>query len=105
MFPGVANFDAILEHHLKYSFRNVVLGCLENNTFYEEISSLAEAGKLDFIINSVLDHNDNLYSVVAGNPIAAHRAGADICKKIITKKFKKKSDVTIISAFPYTQAT
>ena len=105
LFPGVANFDAILEHHLKYSFRNVVLGCLENNTFYEEISSLAEAGKLDFIINSVLDHNDNLYSVVAGNPIAAHRAGADICKKIITKKFKKKSDVTIISAFPYTQAT
>ena len=105
LFPGVANFDAILEHHLKYSFRNVVLGCLENNYFYEEISSLAEAGKLDFIINSVLDHNDNLKDVVAGNPGAAHRAGTVICKQIITKKFKQKSDVTIISAFPYTQAT
>ncbi len=105
LFPGIANFDAILEHHLKYSFRNVVLGSLEKNSFYEEVSSMAEAGKLDFIINSVLDHNDNLYDVVAGNPIAAHREGANICKKIITKTFKMKSDITIISAFPYTQAT
>lgn len=104
LFPGVANFDAILEHHLRYSFRNAALGHLDKNSFYGEVSSMAQAGRLDFIINSVLDHNDNLYCVVAGNPIPAHRAGADICKKIITKKFKQKSDVTIISAFPYTQA-
>ena len=104
LFPGVANFDAILEHHLKYSFRGVVLGCLENNCFYDEISSMAETGSLDFIINSVLDHNDNLFQIVAGNPREAHRTGADICRKIITKNFKQRSDVTVISAFPYTQA-
>ncbi len=105
IFPGVANFDAILEHHLRYSFRNIVLGCLEKNSFYEEISAMAEAAGLDFIINSVLDHNDNLFGVVSGNPFSAHRTGANICREIITKKFKQKSDVTIISAFPYTQAT
>lgn len=105
LFPGIANFDAILEHHLKYSFRKTVLGSFDNNPFYEEISCMAQAGKLDFIINSVLDHNDNLHSVVAGDPVAAHMAGADICKKIITRKFKQKADLTIISAFPYTQAT
>jgi len=104
MFPGVANFKAILEHHLKYSFRDIVLGRMTNNPFYEEISSLAETGNLDFIINSVLDHNDNLDSVVAGHPTHAHRAGAEICKSIITRKFSGKSDLTIISAFPYTQA-
>ena len=105
LFPGVANFEAILEHHLKYAFRDVVLGSLDKNSFYQEVSSMADAGKLDFIINSVLDHNDNLYNVVAGHPITAHRAGAGICREIITKKFSQKSDVTIISAFPYTQAT
>ncbi|MFC1837933.1 nickel-dependent lactate racemase [Thermodesulfobacteriota bacterium] len=104
MFPGVANFEAILEHHLKYCFRNIVLGSLKANPFYEVISSLAEKGKLDFIINSVLDHNDDLNSVVAGHPVHAHRAGADICKKIITRGFSQKADITIISAFPYTQA-
>ena len=105
MFPGIANFDAILEHHLKYAFRKVTLGDLTNNPFYEEIISLAHAGKLDFIINSVLDHNDNLYQVVAGNPVSAHKKGADICKKLISKTFKQKADITIISAFPYTLAT
>jgi lactate racemase len=78
---------------------------LSNNPFYEEIISLAHAGKLDFIINSVLDHNDNLYQVVAGSPVSAHKNGADTCKKLISKTFKQKADITIISAFPYTQAT
>jgi nickel-dependent lactate racemase len=105
LFPGIANYDAILEHHLRYAFRKVVLGELIENRFYEEISTLASAGKLDFIINSVLDHNDNLHQVVAGNPVSAHKKGADICKKIILKTFKQKADITIISAFPYTQAT
>ena len=105
LFPGVANFDAILEHHLRYSFREIVLGRLNENFFYEEISAIAKAGRLDYIINSVLDHNDNLYDVVAGDHIYAHRAGTQICKEIITKRFKQQSDITIISAFPYTQAT
>ncbi len=104
MFPGVANFEAILEHHLKYSFRKTVLGKLEDNPFYGEVSSMAGAGKLDFIINSVLDHNDELDSIVAGHPVHAHREGTEICKKVITRRFSGKADVTVISAFPYTQA-
>lgn len=105
MFPGISNFDAILEHHMRYAFRKVVLGELSHNPFYEEVITLASAGRLDFIINSVLDHNDNLYQVVAGNPVSAHKKGAGICKAIISKTFKQKADITIISAFPYTQAT
>jgi lactate racemase len=105
LFPGIANFDAILEHHLMYAFRKVVLGELNYNPFYDEIISQAVSGRLDLIINSVLDQNDNLYKVVAGNPVSAHKKGAAICKSIISKTFKKKADITIISAFPYTQAT
>jgi nickel-dependent lactate racemase len=105
MFPGISNFDAILEHHMRYAFRKVVIGDLSCNPFYEEVHSLSIAGRLDFIINSVLDHNDNLYQVVAGSPAATHKKGAAICKGIISKGFKEKSDITIISAFPYTQAT
>lgn len=105
LFPGIADFEAILEHHLKYSFRKRVLGCLDENPFYDEVSKAAGAGKLNFIINSVLDHNDNPCAIVAGHPVLAHRKGADICRKAISRKFSRKSDITIISAFPYTQAT
>jgi nickel-dependent lactate racemase len=104
LFPGVADFDAILEHHLKYSFRGgSELGNLKGNPFYEEVCAVARAAGLDFIINSVLDHNDRLYELVCGDPIEAHLAGISICKGIISRKFQKRADVTIITSFPYTE--
>ena len=104
LFPGVADFDAILEHHLKYSFRGgSELGNLKGNPFYEEVCAVARAAGLDFIINSVLDHNDRLYELVCGDPIEAHLAGISICKGIISRKFQERADVTIISSFPYTE--
>ncbi|MFH1489342.1 MAG: lactate racemase domain-containing protein, partial [Pseudomonadota bacterium] len=104
LFPGVADFESIREHHLAYSFRpGSELGRLEANPFHEEICAMARSGKLNFIINSVLDHNDHLYDVVCGDPIEAHRSGARICRDIISRKFEKKADVTVISAFPYNE--
>ncbi|MCF8094673.1 MAG: nickel-dependent lactate racemase [Desulfobacteraceae bacterium] len=106
LFPAVANFDAILEHHLKYSFRGKSrIGNLEGNPFYEEVCDLAKAGGLNFIVNSVLDHNDYLYQVVCGEPIEAHQAGVAVSRKILSMEFPEKSDVTIISAFPYSEGT
>jgi len=106
LFPGIADFDSILEHHLKYAFRPASdLGLTTGNPFYEEVMALAKAAKLDFIINSVLDHNDRLYDIVAGPPLEAHQAGISICKKILSKPFERKSDLTVISSFPYTEGT
>ena len=105
LFPGVSNFEAILEHHLRYSFRGGSgLGKLDNNPFYEEICAQSMAAGLDFIINSVLDHNDRLYCLVGGDPLEAHLAGIEICKGIVSQKFRKRADLTIISSFPYTEA-
>jgi nickel-dependent lactate racemase len=106
LFPGVANFDAILEHHLKYSFRGASkLGNLQGNQFYEEVSDLARAAGLDFVINSVLDHNDRLHRPVCGAPVETHLAGVEISRKILSMPFPGKSDVTIISSFPYSEGT
>jgi len=106
LFPGVANFEAILEHHLKYSLRDrPSLGKLKENPFHEEVCRLAERGGLDFIINSVLDHNDHLYELVCGDPEEAHLAGTERCKEIISKNFEKRADLTVISAFPYSAGT
>jgi len=104
LFPGVSNFDAILEHHLKYSFRgDSKLGKLGGNLFYEEVYALSKAAGLNFILNSVLDHNDLLYDLVGGDPVEAHQAGSDMCKEIISRIFQKKADLTVTSAFPYTE--
>jgi nickel-dependent lactate racemase len=104
LFPGVADADSILEHHLQFSFRRgSALGLLEENPFYEDLCRHAMAGKLDFIVNSVLDHQDRFYDVVCGDPIDAHQAGAQICRRIISQEFKALADITLISAFPYSE--
>jgi nickel-dependent lactate racemase len=106
LFPGVADFDSILEHHLKHSFRvGSGLGKVQGNPFYEEVSALARVAGLNFVINSVLDHNDRLYKLVCGDPVEAHLVGVDLCKRIISHRFQKKADLTVISAFPYTEGT
>jgi hypothetical protein len=37
--------------------------------------------------------------------VEAHRAGAGICARIISKPFAKKADAAVISAFPYNQGS
>ena len=38
LFPGVADFDSILVHHLKHAFRRgAELGRVEGNPFHEEV--------------------------------------------------------------------
>ncbi len=104
LFPGIADFNSIFEHHLRHSFRgHSALGHLEGNEFHDEVTALALAGRLNFIVNSVLNHNDQLHQVVAGDPILAHRAGAAICRNITSRHFQAQADITIISAFPYSQ--
>lgn len=102
LFPGVADFESIFQHHLKYSFAGQAgLGKIDNNEFHREVNRLSRAGRLDFIINSVLDQEDRLFDLVCGEPIEAHVAGSKICRRIISKKFSAQADLTIISAFPY----
>jgi nickel-dependent lactate racemase len=104
LFPGVADFDSILEHHLKYAFHvRAGLGRLEGNPFYEQVCAVGRKAGLRYVINSVLDHRDQLYDVVSGNPIEAHLAGIEKSKGIISKRFSGKSDLTIITSFPYSE--
>ncbi|MBU2509871.1 nickel-dependent lactate racemase [bacterium] len=104
LFPGVADMDSILEHHLKYSFvGQSFLGNLAGNEFHRIVNELAKAGGLDFILNSVLDHNDQLVEVVCGEPVLAHLEGARICRETVSRSFNEKADLTIISTFPYSE--
>jgi len=104
IFPGVSDFDSIREHHLKWTFHpGTMLGRLEGNVFHEELVRTALAAGLDFILNTVLDQNDKVHHVVAGDPIGAHRVGVGISKALTSQTFGKKSDLTLITSFPYTE--
>ena len=104
LFPGVADFDSILEHHLRYSFREgSSFGQVQGNVFHSEVCRLSKAAGLDFILNTVLDHNDGFYELVCGEPVEAQTAGIELCKSIVSRPFPKKADLTVISGFPYSE--
>jgi len=104
LFPGVADFDSIREHHLKYTFQEGTgLGKIEGNVFYEQVCDISRSAKLGYVINGILDQKDQLYDVVSGDPIRAHLAGIEKSKAVIRQAFPKKSDLTIITSFPYAE--
>ena len=104
LFPGVADFDSILDHHLQYTFHEGTgLGKIEGNLFYEQVCDIARSARLDFIINSILDQNDRVNGLVAGDPVNAHLAGIEKSKRIISQEFHRKAELTIITSFPYTE--
>lgn len=104
LFPGVADLDAILDHHMQYCFHEGTgIGRLEGNLFYEEVRNVARSANLDFVINSVLDQRDRVHDMVSGDPVKAHLAGIKLSKKIISQPFNRKSDLTLITSFPYSE--
>jgi nickel-dependent lactate racemase len=102
LFPGMADLEAITDHHFHYTFHSGTgLGKLDGNPFYEEVCALARSVPLHFVVNGVLDQKDALADLVAGDPIEAHRAGASICRTLTTRRFPKRADLTVTTSFPY----
>lgn len=103
LFPGVADFDSIKDHHLLYTFQpGTSLGNLQGNPFYEEIVRIARKGRLDFIINVLYDLRQNPVGIVAGG-LEAHWHGAAVVRRTCAYGFSEKADVTLISSHPHSE--
>lgn len=104
LFPGVADFESIREHHLRYTFEEGTgLGKIEGNVFYEQVCDICRSARLDYVINSILDTRDEVCDMVSGDPVRAHLAGIEKSTATIRREFLQKSDLTIITSFPYTE--
>jgi nickel-dependent lactate racemase len=104
LFPGVADFDSIREHHFQYTFHDGTgLGQIAGNPFYEQVSGIATDAGLDFIINTILNQKDQAHDLVCGDPVPAHLAGIEMSKGIISQEFPEKADLTVITSFPYSE--
>ena len=102
IMPGVANYEAIREHHIAYLIApGSSFGNLQDNHFFEEICEVARKAKLDFIINTVYNSKEEVRAIVTGHFEKAHRFGVDLSLKEFAVKVDKSADVSIASAFPY----
>ena len=104
LFPGVADFRSISEHHFHYTPEpGCVLGHTETNPFYHEVCRMAEAAGLNFIVNCIFDARERVVDMAAGHFEKAHREGIEKSIKNYAFHMKKAADVTIVSADPYVE--
>lgn len=105
IMPGVANYEAIKEHHLHFTPEpGSYIGNLESNPFHHEVCRVAEMARLTFIVNCVYNAREKVVDVVAGHFQKAHRAGIERSKANYAFRLDEPADVTITSAYPYVEA-
>jgi len=104
IFPGVANYEAIRNHHCALMIAaGASLAQVEHNPFLEEICQAGRLAKLDFVINALYNANEEVKEVIAGDFGEVHAAGARMTLSELGVRFERPADVTITSAFPYSE--
>ncbi len=105
IMPGVANYEAVKEHHLHFTPQpGCYIGNLETNPFYREVCRVAEMAQLTFVVNCVYSSREEVVDVVAGHFREAHLAGIERSKENYALHLDEPADVTITSAYPYVEA-
>lgn len=76
-----------------------ILGIAENPV-RQEVERIARLAGLRFIVNVVMDAHHRVIRVVAGDPVAAHRAGADFALSIYGITQPELADIVVTESYP-----
>lgn len=79
---------------------NEVLGKAEN-PIRESIDTLARKAGLDFIVNVILNAEQQIVKAVAGDMVHAHRAGCKLAVDVYGVEFDKEYDIVIADGYPF----
>ncbi|GEM_PF-278135 len=82
ILPAVADYDAVIHNHAlqRLAAPGARSGVLQGNPIHEEMVAAARLGRLDFIVNVVLDRRLRPLAVTAGDTEAAHEALASFVR-------------------------
>jgi nickel-dependent lactate racemase len=95
--PGVFSVRSAFKNHSRSMLEHPLAktGVLRGNPVHEDMIEIAQAAKLDFIINVLLNKKGEITHVVAGDMVKAHEKGCDIAKEISGARLNRKADITI----------
>ena len=64
------------------------------------IEEAAKLVGLRYIVNVVSDRNKTIAGCFAGDPVAAHRAGCELCREINAVELPRRADIVLIDSHP-----
>jgi nickel-dependent lactate racemase len=98
--PGVCSHMTTCRTHVMAGPKVYeILGDLDNPV-RQEIDEIGAKTGLTFIVNCVLNRQHEVVHVVAGHPIAAHRAGVDVSRRVYGVRVPELADIVIAGSSP-----
>ena len=82
IMPGLAHHTDIDDNHFMLLAQGPLPGQLAGNRMSEDCEEFARRVPFHFILNAVVNDEDQPVAVVAGNPFSAHRKGCDLSAEI-----------------------
>lgn len=100
IYPGIASADTVANYHMKSGLvPENLLGRHEPSSRLE-MERWVEYVGLEFIVNTILTREMQLYSVVAGHYVQAHRAGIAHAERVYSVPVERRVEIAIVSAYP-----
>lgn len=100
LLPGICGKETIDKFHLNASLNLDKIQARADNFIRQEMEEIASKAGLDFIINTILDREGNIFGIVSGHPVLAHRKGVELAKRLYSFRINEKADLTIVSSYP-----
>ena len=98
--PGICGYATTAATHAAAALLDEIpLGAVENPCRMGMERVAAKIG-LGFIINTVMNHKNEVIAIVAGDFIAAHRKGAEIARAAFGVRIPEPADIVIVSSYP-----
>jgi nickel-dependent lactate racemase len=102
IMPAISNFETIRKHHLKTALDSKArVGIADGNPFLEDLMSIARLARISFAVQCLNDSFGNVYDILAGDVFEVFQAGIRQQSGALGVPVAGKTDVTIVSAFPY----
>jgi len=71
-----------------------------NNPVRKEINQVGLKTNLKFVVNAVMNLEDEIVEVVCGGPNAAYQAGANLSRSIFGVEIPAKADIVVTDSYP-----
>ncbi len=97
LVPGVAGWDTIEHNHSLMLDDRAVSGRLDGNPVHEDLLEAARMVGGDFLLNTVLDQNNDILGIYAGDMIEAHLAACSMAELVNGVELEELADVVIAS--------
>jgi len=99
--PGVCGAETIYGSHGKVRLHPNQIGRIEGNPIREEIEEIGQMVRLDFMINTVLNAEDEVCNLVTGDPSGAFVEGVRFFNQVYQFTLDAPFDLCLAGSSPY----